>query len=194
MNDVTSVLMAGVGGQGSLLASKLLGNVSIAYGYDVKVSEVHGMSQRGGSVVTYVKFGDKVLSPLIERGEADYLVGFESCEAARWISNLKPDGISLINTQRISPMPVITGDAEYPENIAERFSSAGIKTFSFDALGMAVKAGSSKSVNVVMMGALSKLLVFEQAAWIDALKICIKPKLYDVNLAAFIMGADSVKL
>ena len=122
-----NIMIVGVGGQGSLLASKLLGHLLMEQGYDVKVSEVHGMSQRGGSVVTYVRYGDRVNSPVIDKGEADYIVSFELLEAARWLSYLKPDGQIVTSTQQIDPMPVITGAAQYPENLVEKMKAAGAK-------------------------------------------------------------------
>ena len=153
--EVKSVMIVGVGGQGTLLASKLLGNALIESGYEVKVSEIHGMSQRGGSVITYVKYGDRVDSPTIEKGEADIILAFERLEAARWLSYLKPDGKIVVNAQNIDPMPVITGAAKYPENIVENIRLAGANIKEIDALSLAVEAGSSKAVNVVLIGAMA---------------------------------------
>ena len=132
--ETKNVMIVGVGGQGSLLASKLLGRLLLGKGYDIKVSEVHGMSQRGGSVVTYVRFGDKVYSPVIDKGEADYIVSFELLEAARWTEYLKPEGKIIVNTQTINPMPVIIGAAEYPQNLVEKMTAAGLQVDAFDAL------------------------------------------------------------
>ena len=143
---VKNVMIVGVGGQGSLLASKLLGHLLLSRGYDVKVSEVHGMSQRGGSVVTYVRFGDKVYSPVIDKGEADLIVSFEQLEAARWLEYLKPDGVLVTSTQKIDPMPVITGTAAYPEGLIEKMTGAGVKVDAIDALALAEEAGSPKAV------------------------------------------------
>ena len=131
-----NIMIVGVGGQGSLLASKLLGHLLMEQGYDVKVSEVHGMSQRGGSVVTYVRYGDRVNSPVIDKGEADYIVSFELLEAARWLSYLKPDGQIVTSTQQIDPMPVITGAAQYPENLVEKMKAAGAKVDALDCLAL----------------------------------------------------------
>ena len=153
--DTKNIMIVGVGGQGSLLASKLLGKVLLDAGYDVKVSEVHGMSQRGGSVVTYVRFGDKVYSPIIDEGECDYLVSFEKLEAARYISFMKKGGVIVTNTQEIDPMPVITGQAEYPSDILEKVSSLEVTIDPLDCLSIAQEAGSSKAVNIVLMGRLS---------------------------------------
>ena len=141
-----NIMIVGVGGQGSLLASKLLGRLLLTKGYDIKVSEVHGMSQRGGSVVTYVRFGDKVYSPVIDKGQADYIVSFELLEAARWLPYLKADGQIVTSTQQIDPMPVITGAAQYPDNLADKMKAAGIDVDAFDALSLANEAGSSKAV------------------------------------------------
>ena len=143
--ETKSIMIVGVGGQGSLLASKLLGRLLVDEGYDVKVSEVHGMSQRGGSVVTYVRFGDQVYSPIVETGEADLIVSFEKIEAARWLPNLKPDGVIVVNTQQIDPMPVIVGSAEYPAGVLEEMTAVGTKVDAVDALALAEKSGSSKA-------------------------------------------------
>ena len=151
-----NVMIVGVGGQGSLLASKLLGYLLLNEGYDVKVSEVHGMSQRGGSVVTYVRFGEKVYSPVIDRGEADFIVSFEKLEAARYMEYLKKDGRIVVNTQEIDPMPVITGAAAYPENLIEKMEAKGIAVDAMDCLSLAEQAGSAKAVNLVLMGRLSR--------------------------------------
>ena len=150
-----NIMIVGVGGQGTLLASKLLGYVLMQQGYDVKVSEVHGMSQRGGSVVTYVRFGDKVYSPVIDKGEADYILSFEKLEALRWIEYLKIGGQIITNTQEVDPMPVITGAMQYPDNIIEKLESAGAKVDAKDFLSIAEEAGSAKAVNIVLMGRLS---------------------------------------
>ena len=153
---VTSIMIVGVGGQGSLLASKILGKVAMDKGYDVKVSEVHGMSQRGGSVVTYVRFGDKVNSPIIDKGGADYIISFELLEAARYVEFLKPGGQIVTNSQQIDPMPVIAGTAEYPAGLIEKMEEAGAKVDAIDALSLAEEAGSSKASNIVLMGRFSK--------------------------------------
>lgn len=144
-NSVKNIMIVGVGGQGTLLASKLLGYVLMQQGYDVKVSEVHGMSQRGGSVVTYVRFGDKVYSPVIDKGEADYILSFEKLEALRWIEYLKIGGQIITNTQEVDPMPVITGAMQYPDNIIEKLESAGAKVDAKDFLSIAEEAGSVQS-------------------------------------------------
>ena len=156
--ETKSIMIVGVGGQGTLLASRILGSVLGTAGYEVKVSEVHGMSQRGGSVVTYIRYGEKVYSPVIEKGQADMIVSFEQLEAARYVSYLKKDGTIITNTQKISPMPVITGAAEYPDGIIDKIKAMGINIIAVDALSAAEKAGSARAVNVVLMGVLSKVL------------------------------------
>ena len=147
-----SVMIVGVGGQGSLLASRILGHVFLEQGFDVKVSEVHGMSQRGGSVVTYIKYGDQVFSPIIEQGEADFLLSFEQLEAARWLPYLKKDGTMILSTQKIDPMPVIIGAAQYPENIVSKLRQTGANLVAVDALNLAQQAGSPKATNTVLIG------------------------------------------
>ena len=191
MMKTTNVMIVGVGGQGSLLASKLLGRLLVDEGYDVKVSEVHGMSQRGGSVVTYVRFGDKVYSPIIEDGEADFIVSFEKIEAARWLRCLKKDGRIIVNTQQIDPMPVIIGKAEYPSGVLEEMKSAGVNTDDIDALSIAEKAGSVKSVNIVLMARLSKYLDIPYDAWINAIEKTVKPQFAELNKKAFELGYNA---
>ena len=190
MRETKGIMIVGVGGQGTLLASRILGHVLMGEGYDVKMSEVHGMSQRGGSVVTYVKYGDRVASPLVDEGEADYILAFERLEAARWLSYLKKDGKLILNDQRISPMPVITGTMEYPENIVEKIESRGANLISCDALAMALEAGNAKSVNVVLIGVLSALTEFPEDIWQKALEACVKPKFLELNKKAFTFGRD----
>lgn len=186
--NTKSIMIVGVGGQGSLLASKLLGNLLTANGYDVKVSEVHGMSQRGGSVVTYVRFGDKVYSPIIDKGEADFIVSFEKLEAARYVEYLKTGGTIITNTQQIDPMPVITGKAEYPEDILDELKALGCNVVSVDALKLAEQVGSSKAVNIVLMGVLAKRFDIDADKWIEALKGTVAQKFFDMNKKAFELG------
>ena len=180
-----------MGGQGSLLASKLLGHLLLTQGYDVKVSEVHGMSQRGGSVVTYVRYGDRVYSPIIDKGEADLIVSFEKLEAARWIENLRPDGAIVTNTQETDPMPVITGAAEYPAELIEKMKAKGLNVDAIDALSLAEQAGSSKAVNLVLMGRLSKYFGFSDEVWQEAIEACVPAKFLALNRRAFALGRDS---
>ncbi len=189
--ETKNIMIVGVGGQGSLLASKLLGRILLDKGYDVKVSEVHGMSQRGGSVVTYVRFGDKVYSPIIDKGEADFIVSFEILEAARYTEFLKPGGKIITNTQQINPMPVITGAAAYPENLAETIKSANIDLVAFDALKLAEEAGSPKAVNIVLMGMLSKFFDFTKEEWHTAIEKSVPPKFLELNQKAFELGTNA---
>lgn len=188
--ETKSIMIVGVGGQGSLLASKLLGRVLMNEGYDVKVSEVHGMSQRGGSVVTYVRFGEKVYSPIIEEGEADFVISFEKLEGARWAHCLKKGGKLIVNTQQIDPMPVIIGAAEYPENILDELTAKGLDVDALDALALAEEAGSSKAVNVVLMGRLAKYFHIDYSKWEKALEETVKPKFVELNKKALKLGFD----
>ena len=190
--ETKNIIIVGVGGQGSLLASKLLGQLLLSEGYDVKVSEVHGMSQRGGSVITYVRFGDKVYSPVVDKGEADFIVSFEILETARWISCLKPSGQIVTNTQQIDPMPVITGAATYPENLVEKMRAKGFKVDAMDCLSLAKKAGSAKAVNIVLLGRLSHYFDIPQESWQAALKACVPAKFLEMNLKAFELGKAAV--
>jgi len=186
-----NIMIVGVGGQGSLLASKLLGRLLMNEGYDAKVSEVHGMSQRGGSVVTYVRYGDKVYSPIVDEGQADIIISFELLEAARWLKYLAPDGKLVTNTQQIEPMPVITGAAKYPDNLVEKMQAAGVPVDAIDALELAVDAGSAKAVNIVMMGRLSKYFPFSDAVWLKALEETVPERFLELNLRAFNAGATA---
>lgn len=188
MNMVKNIMIVGVGGQGALLASKTLGQVLLDAGYDVKVSEVHGMSQRGGSVVTYVRYGDKVYSPIIDKGEADFIVSFEMLEAARYVDYLKKNGQIVVNTQQIDPMPVITGAAKYPENLEKTMQAAGIKVDAVDCLSLAEQAGTAKAVNIVLMGRLSRYMDFAEEAWIKAIEKLVKPQFLEMNKKAFVLG------
>ena len=186
--ETVRLMIVGVGGQGSLLASKLLGRLLVNEGYDVKVSEVHGMSQRGGSVVTYVQFGDKVYSPVIETGEADFIVSFEKLEAARHVACLKPTGTVIVNDQQIDPMPVITGAAQYPEGVLADMTAAGVKVDAIDALSLAKEAGSAKAVNIVLMGRLAHYFGIDYDKWIAAIEQSVAPKFVEMNKKAFALG------
>lgn len=188
--NTKNIMIVGVGGQGSLLASKILGRVLLNAGHDVKVSEVHGMSQRGGSVVTYVRFGDKVFSPVVDKGEADFIVSFEILETARWLPYLKSDGQIVTNTQQIDPMPVITGAAVYPENLAEKIKAKGVKIDALDCLSLAREAGSQKAVNIVLLGRLSHYFDIDDAEWEKALADTVPPKFLELNKKAFMLGKN----
>ncbi len=188
MMETKNIIIAGVGGQGTLLASKLLGRMLIKKGYDVKVSEVHGMSQRGGSVVTYVRYGDRVYSPIIDKGEAHLLLSFERLEAARWAEYLRPDGTVIANSQQINPMPVITGAASYPEDLAGKLRAAGLHADVFDALSLALQAGTSKAVNLVLLGRLSRFFDFTEEDWHAEITAAVPEKFLEMNLRAFRLG------
>ena len=190
MNSV-NFMIVGVGGQGTLLASRLLGQVFMNAGYEVRISEVHGMSQRGGSVVTYVKAGEKVWSPVVNAGEADYIISFEKLEGARYIASLKKDGVLITNSQEMDPMPVITGAASYPHDILETLAAEGVTIDTIDALSLAEEAGSSKAANIVLMGRLSKYFDFPAEAWQDALKAVVKPAFLEMNLKALELGLNA---
>ena len=182
-----NIMIVGVGGQGTLLASRILGNAVINAGFDVKVSEVHGMSQRGGSVVTYVKYGEKVYSPIIDKGQADTILAFERLEALRALPYLKKGGKIILNDRSIAPMPVITGAAEYPENIVETLSQK-VETIAIDALELSKSAGSPKAVNVVLIGLLAKSTDISYEDWIEVIKQTVPQKFLELNLKAFDLG------
>ncbi len=189
MAKTTNIMIVGVGGQGSLLASKLLGHLLSAEGYDVKVSEVHGMSQRGGSVVTYVRYGDRVDSPIIDKGEADFIVSFEKLEAARWASCLRKGGRMIVNDRETDPMPVIIGAATYPHEVLDSLTAKGVAIDRMDALTLATEAGTAKAVNLVLMGRLSRYFPDIPAdKWMAAIEDCVKPKFVDINKKAFLLG------
>lgn len=187
MQNTKNIMIVGVGGQGTLLASRILGNAVISEGYDVKVSEVHGMSQRGGSVVTYVKYGDKVFSPIIDRGEADMILAFEKLEAARALPYLKEGGTVILNDREIAPMPVITGAAEYPDGLVADIA-AKAKVIAIDALSLSLEAGSAKAVNIVLIGVLARSSDISKEVWIQTIKDTVPAKFLDLNLKAFELG------
>jgi len=183
-----NVLLVGVGGQGTILASKVLAAAARAVGYDVKVSEIHGMAQRGGSVVTQVRLGEKVYSPVISEGEADVILAFEELEALRWLTYLKPGGTIIINNQQIYPVPVLAGAAEYPENITGIIKERAANVQVLDALRIAQDCGNPKAANVVLLGALARKLPIEEKTWREALAATVPPKFLAVNNAAFTAG------
>lgn len=185
--ETKSIMIVGVGGQGTLLASRIIGNTVIAEGYDVKVSEVHGMSQRGGSVVTYVRYGEKVWSPVIDKGGADMILAFEPLEAMRALPYLKKGGKLIVNTQQIDPMPVITGAREYPADLCETLQAQADATV-IDAAKLATQAGTIKAVNVVLIGVTAKNSGIEKEKWLAAIRSTVPPKFLDVNLKAFELG------
>ena len=188
MTENIKVLIVGVGGQGTLFAGKVIGEVAEASGLSVKQSEVHGMAQRGGSVVTYVRIGEQVISPLVEKGEADIIVSFEQLEALRWIEFLKPNGTVIVNEQMISPMPVIIGAAKYPTDIFERLERAGVKMVRVNAVEMAAQCGNPKAVNIVLLGMLAKRLPMSQELWLGAIADQSPAAFKVANLEAFNKG------
>lgn len=190
MKDI-SILIVGVGGQGTLLTSRILGGVAMELGYDIKMSELHGMAQRGGSVVTYVKMGEKVNSPIIEERGADIILAFEELEGLRWNRYLKSDGMMVLNTQRIDPMPVITRKAEYPDNIREKLEKSYPKTVLINALEIAKKLGNVKVINVIMLGKIARILEIEADLFLKAIKESVPEKLLELNERAFAEGYNS---
>jgi indolepyruvate ferredoxin oxidoreductase, beta subunit len=184
----TNLLISGVGGQGVVLASYVLSQVAMAEGYEVKQSEVHGMSQRGGSVTSHLRFGDKVYSPLVAPGTVDILLAFEPLEAMRYIHWLKSGGLLVYNTVRVNPSPVAAGLAEYPADIDERISAAWPNVRAVDAATLATQAGTVKAVNVVMLGAVSQRLPFADETWEAVIRRVVPPKTVDTNLKAFALG------
>ena len=191
MNDVKSILLVGVGGQGTILASKILTQGLIENGYDVKMSEVHGMSQRSGSVSTQVRFGTKVYSPIIGEGTADILVSFEEMEAARYAHFLKKDGKVVVNTYRIPSMPILTGTRDYPDDIIGMLRQR-VSMMALDATGIAEKVGNPKSANVVLLGALVKAMGLTDIDWDPIIAKTVKPAFIDVNRKAFAAGMAAV--
>ena len=185
-----NIVIVGVGGQGTLLTSKILGQLAMKQDLGVKVSEVHGMAQRGGSVITHVRIGEPVHAPLVSAENADYLLAFEPLEAARAGSFLKEGGLLIVNTQQISPMPVLTGAAIYPEDPHMRMIKETQQVEALDAFVLAVEAGSHRAVNMVLLGVLSKHLPFLQEDWTDSIALCVPPRTLETNLKAFQSGRE----
>ena len=190
MRENKSVLFVGVGGQGTILASKILTEGLLMSGYDVKMSEVHGMAQRGGSVTTQVRFGEKVYSPLIEKGKVDVIVSFEKSEAARYLPYLKKDGHVVINDYEIHPVPVLTGKEKYPENVNERLTDLVENTVIIKAAEIAEELGNIKAQNVVLLGALIKVLKLEEINWNDVISAIVPSKAIELNKKAFEAGMN----
>ena len=184
MAETKNIMIVGVGGQGTLLTSRILGGITVEAGYDVKLSEVHGMAQRGGSVVTYVRYGEKVAEPIVEEGQADVLIAFERLEALRYAHFLKKDGVIIVNDQRIDPMPVVTGVAKYPDGIIEKLSKK-YRVVSVDAMDEAIKMGNSRVFNVIILGIAAKNMDFPKEQWIEVIKKTVPPKTIDINVADF---------
>ena len=189
MAETKNIMIVGVGGQGTLLTSRILGGITVEAGYDVKLSEVHGMAQRGGSVVTYVRYGEKVAEPIVEEGQADVLIAFERLEALRYAHFLKKDGVIIVNDQRIDPMPVVTGVAKYPDGIIEKLSKK-CRVVSVDAMDEAIKMGNSRVFNVIILGIAAKNMDFPKEQWIEVIKKTVPPKTIDINVAAFEKGYE----
>jgi indolepyruvate ferredoxin oxidoreductase beta subunit len=183
-----NILLVGVGGQGTILAAKILAEVAVLQGFDVKMSEVHGMAQRGGSVVTHVRLGEQVHSPLVEQGEADYIVAFERLEALRWAHFLREGGCIVVNDQRIDPMTVITGQFRYPPEILATLQAGAGDVVVLDALQLAREVGSIKAVNVVLLGALAERMQIEKSRWLEAIRRTVPAKTLELNLEAFAAG------
>ena len=190
--NTKNIMIVGVGGQGSLLASRILGAAAMESGYDVKVSEVHGMSQRGGSVVTYVRYGNEVSSPVICEGEADVILSFEKLEAARWLPYLKIGGTIVTALQEINPMPVIIGAATYPDEIVEKITALGVDIIAEDAQAIAREAGSERASNVALIGLAAHALGFAPEVLRKAVEDCVPAKAKEVNLKAFDMAQEKV--
>lgn len=190
MSQIMNVLITGVGGQGTLLTSRIIAQVAVDLGHDVKVTEVHGMAQRGGSVVSEVRYGEKVYSPTIPKGEADVLLAFEKLEAARWLDYLKPDGIVIINDERVDPLPVMSGKMKYPEDIIDSITQFRPKTTVANATQTAIECGNVKAANVVLVGILSKVIGLPPEKVEEAIRKLVPPKALEVNLAAFRRGGE----
>lgn len=182
-----NIMVVGVGGQGTLLTSRIIGKTALNKGYDVKLSEVHGMAQRGGSVVTFVRFGDKVFEPVVEVGNADIIISFEKLEALRYAHYLKKDGIIIVNDCAIKPMTVVTGAAEYPDNIINDLEK-NHKVYTIDAQKVAIELGNSKVLNTVVLGFAAKHIGFDKAEWLEIIEKTVPPKTVELNKLAFLTG------
>ena len=190
-DQVKNILMVGVGGQGVILASEILSEVMMRAGYDVKKSEVHGMAQRGGSVSTHVRFGSKVYSPLIKKGDADILFSFEVLESVRYLDFLKKDALIIVNNQKVLPPSVTLGADAYPDNIPEILRERFSKVDMVDALEIAKRAGNSRALNVAFLGALSRHIEVEEGMWKEVIASMLPPKLVEVNIKAFALGRNT---
>ena len=189
-NKTKNIMIVGVGGQGTLLTSRILGGITVAAGYDVKLSEVHGMAQRGGSVVTFVRYGEKVAEPIVEEGQADLLIAFEKLEAKRYAHFLKKDGVLIVNDCRIDPMTVVIGAKEYPENIIENLK-VNHPVYSIDAQKVALELGNSKVLNSVVLGYAAEYVGFDKESWISVIESTVPPKTIEINKKAFLCGYES---
>ena len=188
-NKTKNIMIVGVGGQGTLLTSRILGDITVTAGYDVKLSEVHGMAQRGGSVVTFVRYGKKVAEPIIEEGQADVLIAFEKLEALRYAHFLKKDLVIIVNEQRIDPITVVTGAAQYPENIIENLEKE-YNVYKVNAMEEALKLGNSRVFNIIVLGVAAKHMDFSKEAWLEAIEKTVPPKTVEINKKAFLLGYE----
>ena len=184
-----NIMIVGVGGQGTLLTSRILGGITLDAGYDVKLSEVHGMAQRGGSVVTFVRYGEAVAEPIVEEGQADVLIAFETLEALRYSHFLKKDGVLVVNEQRIEPITVVTGAAQYPENIVEGLEQEHT-VYKMDAMEEAKKLGNAKVFNIIVLGMAARHMDFSKEAWLSAIEKTVPPKTVEINRTAFLKGYE----
>lgn len=191
MADVKNIMLCGVGGQGTILASKILSTCLLDEGYDVKMSEIHGMAQRGGSVTTQVRYGRKVYSPIIGKGSADILVSFEAMEALRYLNQIKPEGNVVVNDYKIPSSTILSGLEEYPEDVIELIK-AKAKTTVIDAEKIALSLGNPKVMNIVLLGSLVKLMDLEELDWESAIKKCVKPAFAELNIKALNEGINAV--
>ena len=189
INNTKNIMIVGVGGQGTLLTSRILGGITVEAGYDVKLSEVHGMAQRGGSVVTFVRYGEKVAEPIVEEGQADVLIAFEMLEALRYAHFLKKDGVIVVNEHRIDPITVVTGAASYPENIIENLEQEHT-VFKVNAMEEALKLGNSKVFNIIVLGVAARHMDFSKEAWIKVIEKTVPPKTVEINKKAFLLGLE----
>ena len=188
-NTTKNIMIVGVGGQGTLLTSRILGGITLDAGYDVKLSEVHGMAQRGGSVVTFVRYGEKVAEPIVEEGQADLLIAFEMLEAKRYAHFLKKDGVLVVNEQRIDPITVVTGAATYPEGIVEELEKE-YSVLKINAMDEALKLGNSKVFNIIVLGMAAKHMDFSKEDWLKVIEKTVPPKTVEMNKKAFLLGFE----
>ena len=191
MKETKNIMIVGVGGQGTLLTSRILGGITVSAGYDVKLSEVHGMAQRGGSVVTFVRYGEQVAEPIVEEGQADVLIAFEKLEALRYAHFLKKDGVIVVNDQRIDPITVVTGMAQYPEQIIETLEKEH-NVLKVKAMEEAIKLGNSKVFNIIVLGVAAKHMDFSKEAWLEVIEKTVPPKTVELNKKAFLLGYEAM--
>ena len=182
-----NIMIVGVGGQGTLLTSRILGGLAVEGGYDVKLSEVHGMAQRGGSVVTFVRYGEEVNEPIVEEGQADVIIAFEKLEALRYAHFLKPEGALVVNDWRIDPMPVISGAASYPEGIIEELKKKH-RVYSVNATEESKKLGNPRVFNLIVLGVAAQHMNFTKEQWYKVIENTVPPKTIDINKKAFDLG------